>query len=359
MRILFFAFILLTFKLSSQNIGAFSDYQKAFYVFDDGKMRQMEYQPVISFQVGDKCIGYETNGRNLKVYYNHIDYDLASMVNEYTVTKNLVSYRIGKQLYAFDEGNKKLLSRYVGHHAVGDSIIGFFDTENYYLQVFYNGKVITIADGLLYENTKAFLVGSDMLAFIDAFSNFKVFYQGKIYDVLQTDQILSPKIGRSVMAFVDPVTDILQVFFKGELLDLENFRPKSFQVGYEKVAYVTDMDEFKLFDNGEIYTVADFMPDKYLLKDDLLIYQTQGQLWAFYRGENILVENYIPASYKIRDDAIAYIDQNGHLNVIEEGGRKVLTYENVNDYNVYGNLVIYNQGMNTVKVYYNGETYTK
>ena len=99
---------ILTSKSFAQNIAAFSDYQKSFYVFDDGKMRQLEYQPVISYQVGDKCIGYETNGRNLKVYYNHIDYDLGSMVNEYIVTKNLVSYRIGQQLYAFEKGNKKL-----------------------------------------------------------------------------------------------------------------------------------------------------------------------------------------------------------------------------------------------------------
>lgn len=359
MRNLTILLLFLSVKLFSQNIAAFSDYQKAFYVFDDGKMRQLEYQPVISYQIGDKCIGYETNGRGLKIYYNHIDYDITSMVSKYKVTKNLVTYTVGTQLYVFEDGIKKNLSRFVGHYQEGDSIVGFFDTENYYLQVFYHGEIITIADGLLYENTRAFIVGSDMLAFIDAYQNFKVFYQGKIYDVLQSDVVVSAKIGRSVMAFIDPVTDFLQVFYKGELLELETFLPKSFQVGYEKVAYIDNMDEFKLFDDGELYTVSDFKPDEYMLKDDLLVYKQQGQLWVFYKGENILIENYIPVSYKIRDDAIAYIDQNGHLNVVEEGGRKVLTYEKINDYSVLGNIVIYNQGTNTTKIYYNGETYTK
>lgn len=359
MRLFTILFLFLSVYSSAQNIAAFSDYQKAFHVFDNGKIRQLEYQPVISYQVGDKCLGYETNGRHLKIYYNHIEYDIASMASSYVVTDNLVSYKVGSQLYVFEDGAKKNLSRFVGYHQTGDSIVGFFDTEKYYLQVYYNGEIHTIADGLLYEDTKAFIVGSNMLAFIDAFSNFKVFYQGEIYDVLQTDVISEVEIGRNVMAFIDPVTDFLQVFYRGEVIELETFEPASFQVGYEKVAYVNSMDEFMLFDEGEIYTVSDFMPDEYLLKDDILVYHQQGQLWVFYKGENILIENYIPVSYKISDNVIAYLDQNGNLNLVEEDGRKVLTYEQVNDYEIYRNVVIYNQGINTTKVYFGGETYSK
>ncbi len=352
-------FLFIACQASAQNIAAFSDYQKNFWVFDSGNMRQLEFQPVLSHQTGDKCIGYETNSNHLKIYYNHIDYDVTSMVTAYTVTDNLVSYKVGTQLYVFEDGVKKNLSRFVGHHETGDSIVGFFDTEKYYLQVYYDGQIITIADGLLYQDTKAFIVGSNMLAFVDAFQNFKVFYQGEIYDVLQTDLIIAARIGRNVMAFIDPVTDFLQVFYDGEVIELETFRPLSFQVGYEKVAYIDNMESFKLFDNGEVYTVSDFPPDMYLLKDNMLIYHQQGQLWTFYKGESYLIENYIPTTYKINDNAIAYTDQNGYLNLVEENGRKVLSYEKINDYEVLRNVVIYNQGMNTTKVYFNGKTYTK
>ena len=79
--LLLFIISLIYLSVEAQNIAAFSDYQNKFYVFDDGNTRQLEYQPVLSYEIGDKCIGYETNGNHFKVYNNHIDYDLTSMVH--------------------------------------------------------------------------------------------------------------------------------------------------------------------------------------------------------------------------------------------------------------------------------------
>ncbi len=341
---------------SSQNIAAFSDYQKSFYVFDDGKTRQLEFQPVLSYQTGDKCIGYETNGNHLKVYNNHIDYDVSSMVKSYKVTDNLVSYQVGTQLYVFEDGNKRLLSKFVGNYLAGDSLVAFFDTEKYFFQVYYNGKIITLEDGLLFEDIALFKVGQNILGYIDAFQNFKVFYHGEVTELLQTKSVQG-ELGRNVMAYIDPITDFLQVFYNGEVIELETFKPKSYQVGYEKVAYVTNMDDFKLFDNGEIYTISSYKPEAYLLKDEIVVYEQQNQLRAFYKGEDYLVENYIPTSYKVHESIIAYLNQNGYLNIFVDGESKTLSYEKINDYKVLRNLVIYNEGMNTTKIYYKGQTY--
>ena len=175
--------VLITFlvlNLGAQNIAAFSDYKKSFFVFDDGKIRQLEYQPVLEFEVGDKCLGYVTNSDHFKVYYNHVDYDLAALVKSYKVTDNLVSYQVGTQLHVFEDSKKKLLSKFIGNYLAGDSLIAFFDTEFYYFQVYYKGEIITLEDGLLYEDAALFKVGSNILGYIDAFKNFKVFYQGEI-----------------------------------------------------------------------------------------------------------------------------------------------------------------------------------
>lgn len=356
----FSLFILSVFYLtaSTQNIAAFSDYQKNFYVFDDGNIRQLEFQPVLSYKTGDKCIGYETNGNHFKVYNNHIDYDLSSMVKSYKVTDNLVTYQVGTQLYVFENGNKRLLSKFVGNYLAGDSLVAFFDTELYFFQVYYNGNIITLEDGLLFENTSLFKIGSNILGYIDAFQNFKVFYRGEVIELLQTKSV-EGELGRNIMAYIDPITDFLQVFYKGEVIELETFRPVSYQVGYEKVAYVTDMDDFKLFDNGEVYTISSYKPEAYLLKDEMVVYEQQNQLRAFYNGEDYLVENYIPTSYKIHGSIIAYLDQNGYLNIFVNGEQKTLSYEQINDYKVLRKLVIFNEGMNTTKVYYNGQIYTK
>lgn len=354
-----FFFLLVASGLFSQNIAAFSDYQKEFFVFDDGKFRNLEHQEVLSFQVGEKSIAYQANNNHLKVYYNHIDYDVAIMANGFKVTNNLISYMVGSQLYVFDKGTKKTLTKFVGNYKTCDSIIGFFDIEDHYLKIFYQGKILNVADGNLSEDSVDFILGSNMLAFTDISEEFKVFYQNNIYDILQTDETVNAKIGRDVMAYTDPSSDTFYAFFKGEIIELESFMPRSFQVGYEKVAYIDNMDAFKLFDNGIQYIVSDFAPESYFLKDDMLMYHMQNQLWAFYEGENVLVENYIPTEYKYNNKRVVYLDQNGYLNLFDNGNHKILSYEQINDFDVLRNVIVFNQGVNTTKIYYKDKMYTK
>ncbi len=357
MRFVFSLLMLLVcFSGSSQNLAAFSDYQNRFFVFDDGKIRQLEHLPIVSFETGDNAIGYLTNSSNFKVYYNHIDYDVALMISSYQVSNHLVIYNNGSQLYVFDDGKKMLLSKYATDFLAGDSLVAFYDTFEDYFQVYYNGRIITLEDDLLYENISLFKVGQNILAYIDAYQNFKVFYRGELIEMMKTNVIPIFELGRNIMAFIDPLTDYFQVFFNNELITIEPFKPKSFQAGYEKVAYITNTGDFKLFENGETYTISTFEPDMFLLKDNMLIYHQQEQIFAFYKGENYLVENYIPASYKINDNAIAYLDQNGFLQLFKEGNHINLSYERINDFEVLRNVVIYNEGMNTTKIYYKGKT---
>ena len=203
------------------------------------------------------------------------------------------------------------------------------------------------------------MLGTNMLAFTDITQEFKVFYQNNIYGILQTDEAVNAKIGRDVMAYVDPSSDIFYAFFKGEVIELESFMPKSFEVGYEKVAYIDNMEAFKLFDNGIEYIVSDFPPEAYFLKDDMLVYHMQDQLWVFIDGENLLVENYIPSEYKYNNKCVVYLDQNGYLNLFKDDDRKVLSYEKINDFDVLRNVIVFNQGMNTTKIYYNNKMYSK
>lgn len=360
MRSLFlFIWIFSWMGAMTQNLAAFSDYQNRFYIFDDGQIRQMEFLPINTFQTGDNCIGYITNENNFKVYYNHISYDVAPMVSSYIVTDNLVSYKNGSQLYVFEKGQKKLLSKFVSDFSSGDSLVAFFDTYNHFFQVYYQGEITLLEDGLLHDSISFFKVGQNIMAYIDAYQNFKVYYQGLVFDLMKTNISPTVEVGRNILAFIELQTDYLQVFFDNELNTIESFKPKSFQAGYEKVAYVTNTGDFKLFDNGETYIISPFEPKAYELKDNLLVYQQQDQLFAFYNGENYLIENYIPTSYKLKGDWVAYLDQNGYLQLFKAGESKTLSYEKINDFEVLRQVVIFNEGMNTTKIYYKDKTYTQ
>jgi hypothetical protein len=55
--------------VSSQHLAAYLDYRDRFMVFDRGETKEVENYKVISFQVGGNCIGYQSYGNDLKVYY--------------------------------------------------------------------------------------------------------------------------------------------------------------------------------------------------------------------------------------------------------------------------------------------------
>lgn len=356
---LFLLLFFVNFNVTAQKIAAFSDYQNRFYIFDDGTFRQMEHLPVLSFQMGEKSVGYITNNNHFKIYYNNIDYEIGPFITEYFVTNHLVVYKADQQLYVFENGKRSLLTKLVGSYYYGDSIVAYYDREKYMFQVYYRGKIFPLADGLLSEDIASFRAGQNILGFIDTYDVFKVFYNNKITSLFTVNSAVIAKFGLDVVAYVDPDTEYLQAFYKGKILELETFRPKSFKVGYGAIAYITDLGDFKLFSQGEMFDISAYPPDDYTFFEDMLVYQQQGQFFAFYNGQEYLIENYIPTSYKCKFGSMVYIDQNGNLKLFKNGETEVLSYEKINDYEVLRNLVIYNTGMNTTKIYYQGKTYTQ
>ena len=120
---------LATSPAHGQSLGAFTDYDKNFIVFDDGVFRQIEFQEVMSYAVGSGCVAYVNNGGHLKAYANHITYNVSPSVERYNITDNLFTFQVGTQLYVFEQGNKRLLTGYVGSFMVGDSVVAFIDNH--------------------------------------------------------------------------------------------------------------------------------------------------------------------------------------------------------------------------------------
>ena len=116
--------------VAGQSLGAFTDYDKHFIIFDDGNFRDVEFQEVRSFAMGSGCVAYVDNWGSLKAYANHISYDVSPSVTSYTITDNLFTFQVGSQLYVFEKGDKRLLSAYTGRFMVGDSIVAFIDTNS-------------------------------------------------------------------------------------------------------------------------------------------------------------------------------------------------------------------------------------
>ena len=342
---------------TGQSLGAFTDYDKHFIIFDDGNFRDVEFQEIRSFAVGSGCVAYVDNWGSLKAYTNHISYDVSPAVSAYTITDNLFTFQVGSQLYVFEKGDKQLLSAYTGRFMVGDSIVAFIDTNKHYFCIYTGGHIWILAD-VIVEDGARFWLGDNTVAYIDMHNILRLVCGHRQYELFNVIDDIEVKLGRNVAAFVDKSDGIFKIFYDGELRDVEQFTPKSFECGYESVAYVNDVENFRLFSNGEIYDIAGFQPDSYELHRNLLVYSLNEQFFLFSNGESHLVENYIPQNYSISGNLLTYIDQNGYLCVFENGEKVVLSY-NANEYQSVGDLVIYNEGLNTTKIYYQGKTYKK
>jgi len=341
----------------SQSLGAFTDYDKHLIVFDDGTFRDLEFQEVRSFAVGSGCVAYVDNGGSLKAYTNHISYNVSPSVSAYTITDNLFTFQVGTQLYVFEKGDKRLLSAFTGNFMVGDSIVAFIDTNKHYFSIYTDGQVYVLAD-IIVEDGAKFWLGDNTVAYIDIHNILRLVCGRKQYELFNVIDDIVVDLGRNVAAFIDKSDGRFKIFFDGELNDIEQFTPKSFKCGYESVAYVNDMENFKFFYNGEIFDIAGFQPDFYELNRHLLVYGLNDQFFTFYDGQPYLVENYIPQKYSLDGNLLTYVDQNGYLCVFENGEKNVLSY-NANEFYAVGDLVIFNEGLNTTKIYYRGKTYKR
>jgi hypothetical protein len=163
--------------------------------------------------------------------------------------------------------------------------------------------------------------------------------------------------GRDIVAYMDIPDPGLKVFFKGEEYELEPFNPKSFQVGDEIMAYVDNLGRLKFFENGEVKEISSFEPEFYTIEDKVLVYEEQGFFKTYCNGQVYVVERYIPQPYRVDWNTIAYLDQSGFVKLFQNCESSTISYEKVKEISLIRDLVIFVQGINKTKIYFNGQIY--
>jgi hypothetical protein len=205
---------------------------------------------------------------------------------------------------------------------------------------------------------RSYQSGDNILAYITTFDNkFKIYYRGQVILVDQNVQETIYKAGRDIVGFMNLATNAFMVFYKGEFYDLEAFEPVSFQMGDEMMAYVTREGDFKVFENAELVTINTFPPEKYVLKDSTLVFEDQNFLKVWCNGRVHEIERYIPRLYRTSERSVAYIDVNNRIKAFIRCEPVLISYEMVNDLEMTRNLIIFNEGVNTVRIWYQGNLY--
>jgi hypothetical protein len=358
MRVAWLIFLLALPALShAQHVSAYSDNRKYFYAFDNGTYQQLEYLPVKSYRISGNCIAYVDNTNEFKIYSGGQVYkqNIYAADFVYGATYNLVPFRLGKALYAFDNGQRHALTYYTQAFAAGDSVVAFTEETSGGLKIYYKGN-ITEAENTLFQDAAQVVAGGNIVAFADPAGYFRIFYSGTTVTCSEAPPV-SVKAGSDIAAWVDGYSQAFMAFYRGDTAQLDAFMPQSYQVGFGLLAFVNSLGEFRIVSGGGMRTVSSFAPDWYKVEGNTVIYAQNNRLMAIYNGRETELENYVPADVQVSLNGAAYKDVSGRLKCFWKGTLSTVTYDIVSNFTLYGDVLTYETGPSHTEFFFNGRNY--
>lgn len=353
------ALVLISPASFSQYLAAYNDHLRHFWAFEAGSFQQLEHIDIQEFQVGGILIAYIDHRDNLKIFRNGKTETLIQGAPiKFTTTDYLLGYSLYQQLNVYDNGKTRVLSTDCDGYLVRDSLIVWHNQVKKTLQVYYNGRIITLIDGLLYFPVNDFKAGDNIIAFVHASTRqFYIYYLGKlqILDDFAEEPIF--ETGRDIVAYMDVPEQTFSAYYRGKTYELETFRPKSFQVGDEILAYVDNLGKLKFFENGKVQVISSFEPQFYSVNDKVLLYEEQGFLKTICNGNIYIIERYIPQPLSADFNTVAYIDQSGFAKGFQNCEPSIISYEKVKSIDLIRDLILFTEGVNHTKIYFNGQVY--
>jgi hypothetical protein len=357
--VLFLCLILYGLSGYSQYLAAFNDNMDNFYVFDRGQIKQLEYLKVQEFSIGGNCMLYKDNRNHLKMYYNGEVTELSvNNISDFIALDYLAVYAYAGIIHIIENGKVRTINTHSLDYYAEDSLVAFYDDVQSFLAAYYQGRIYRLEDGLVSQQPTSFRCGDNIISYISPRTgDLMVFYQGHTYSLETFVSEGTFKAGKDIVAYVNAADQKFKVFYRGETFVIEDFPPLSYKMGDGIVAYVDNTDRFKLFYNGDVVDLSSVSPGFYDVQNRIVIFEEQGYFKSWYKDQLYELENYVPSKWKAQWNTIVYIDQNRNIKVFRDGENKVLTYDIVEDLELYRDLIVTNKGLNNYNFYYNGKKY--
>lgn len=365
-----FFLILVSFSIApdiySQNVAAFLDYKKYFYVFDKGETKELEYKEVFSWQTGKDFVAYSNNEKSLKIYYDgKAEVVETAEPRSYHASENLCAWKMDRRLMVWDKGKITQLTEWANGYHVTDSLVIFVDHFGGDFNVYYKGEIKVLEEGAVTRSVNSYTFGKNIIAYTDLANEFKIFYRGNIYDV-GTNDINRGFAGEDIVTFSNKYTNEFSVFYKGEVILLEDNLPKKISVADKMVAYVDYYGTFKLFYDFGTTELLSSEPDEWGAAGNFVTYTSGIELKVFWNGKNYTLENNLkfvanpvfPMMSGGGPNSIVWTDKNGKLKMFFKGEIKTnITYEIITGLYVERDILVFTSGVSTTSVYWEGKVY--
>ena len=169
------------------------------------------------------------------------------------------------------------------------------------------------------------------------------------------------KAGDNIIAFKDSRVDLLKVFYKGAIEELEYTLVNKmgiYDVGDNTVAYVNGSHIFKVFCEGETFELSTWEPDQFVCGRDLVAFVdgSTKELDLFVRNKIIKLENFPPQSMQMGDAIFAYVSDENAFKLFTNGKLLKLEAFAPDFYKVKDNILLF-YFQNKLQVLLNGTRY--
>lgn len=354
MRFLFF-FLLLSFSAQSQ-IAPFIDFNGYFRTFYKNNFRQLEFQPIQSFVAGDNMVAYLDNRGDFKIYNGEEIIPITNMNVQYKMSDNLLAWNIGPGLFYLNGKEKKMLTTFSRNYIVTDSLIVYEDTRFNTVSVIYNGRNFPLfqVTGDLFMPE---VIGEDIIAFRSNGDLYKVFWKGRIYDLGVWMGDIKFSAGTSMLTFNDPTHKTFAIFENGEFLDLENRYVNSYKSGRGFTVYEDVNGNLIHYSKGKKTPLSNFSASFWEVKDDVVVWNENGFVYAFVDGVKTKVSSYVPKDFLIKNKVYAFRNIMGGVSVFADGKITEITTQRDATYVIYGNLVLVELFNKSFVVYKDGKLF--
>lgn len=352
--------LLSSFAVQSQNIAGFRDFRNYFFVFDSGTFTELEPMAPRAFISSGNYMAYAANNGDLKIYKDRtvrtIDQNIATPP---IVTDHYFGYVSAGLFRLFDGDTIRNLCLNTGGFFVEDSIAGYRDVVQRMLYVHYSGRTDAVEDALLDDALEGVRSGDNIVAWVSGMTKeLKVHYRGEVWVLESLVHDLKFWAGLDIVAYQDPSGQGLKVFYQGELIDQEAFMPKRLEMGRGLFAYIDASDALKVFQGGKTYVAESYAPDSFVVRDSLVVINTQGQLRVFKDGVTTTVLSYVPEHWQASWGTLAWLDVDGTIKAWQNGViTTVMQREPVKGFELDRGLITINLTNNKVKVWWKGAIY--
>jgi hypothetical protein len=306
-----------SFKVGGAGV-AYIDNTNEFRIYSDEQKFDITYGGTLSYLATDYLIVYRV-GNVLSVFEKQRPQNLSYYCSIYAVSDSLVGF--------FDESNYNFSVFYDGHVVelessmieppksikTGSNTIAYVNQSGFF-KTFYRNRIYTL-DNIA---PVAFQAGGDLVAYIDNYDqNFHLFYKGDTAR-LETFAPDSFKVGIGTMAYIDNLGNF-RVFYDGASRRLLSYRPDMFQVKGYTVLYEYN-NTFNVFYKGEVFQLEDYIPANFQLTNDGIAYlDVSGRLKLFMHGKTYTVTNEIINAYQLTGNVLSYSVGTNTTNIFWNG----------------------------------------